>query len=146
LYSINLTKVVKTISWIFITNPKSCLVHTGLHRMKAHSRFRLLCCRRQQQWRHPLPQSIQHEYICTFVHTFVKFIAYNLINFFKDLCSIIFCHLGNGCRHCCCRLQHKSLNRLCAFIRCNPVWTRQDFGLVINIHEIVLTNDSKGQS
>jgi hypothetical protein len=31
------------------------------------------------------------------------------------------------------------------FICCNPVWTRQDFGLVINIHEIVLTNYSKGQ-
>jgi len=27
--------LVKTISWIFITNPKSCLVDTGLHRMKA---------------------------------------------------------------------------------------------------------------
>ena len=30
-------------------------------------------------------------------------------------------------------------------IRCNSVWTRQDFGLVITIHEIVLTNHSKGQ-
>jgi len=25
-----------------------------------------------------------------------------------------------------------------AFINCNPVWTRQGFGLLINIHEIVL--------
>ena len=29
--------------------------------------------------------------------------------------------------------------------RCNPMWTRQDFGLVIHIHEIVFTNHSKGQ-
>jgi hypothetical protein len=29
------------------------------------------------------------------------------------------------------------------FIRCISVWTRQDFGFVINIH--VLTNHSKGQ-
>ena len=27
--------LVKAISWIFITNPKSCLVHTGLQRIKA---------------------------------------------------------------------------------------------------------------
>jgi hypothetical protein len=32
-----------------------------------------------------------------------------------------------------------------AFIWCNSVSTRQDFGFVINIHEIVLTNHSKGQ-
>ena len=38
-------------SWIFITNPKSSLIHTGLQRVKAHSRSRLLCCKRQQQWR-----------------------------------------------------------------------------------------------
>jgi hypothetical protein len=43
--------LVKTISWIFITNPKSSLIHTGLQRVKAHSRSRLLCCKRQQQWR-----------------------------------------------------------------------------------------------
>jgi len=43
--------LVKTISWIFITNPKSSLIHTRLQRVKAHSRFRHLCCKRQQQWR-----------------------------------------------------------------------------------------------
>jgi len=34
-YLWHLLWMVKTISWIFITNPISCLVHTGLQRMKA---------------------------------------------------------------------------------------------------------------
>jgi hypothetical protein len=34
--------LVKTISWIFITNSKSCLCQTGIQRMQVHRRFSLV--------------------------------------------------------------------------------------------------------
>ena len=45
--------------------------------------------------------------------------------------------------HCCCRLQRKRLNRMCALVRYNLVLTRHYFRLVKQIHEIALTNHSK---
>jgi hypothetical protein len=91
----------------------------------------------------------QYIFTCTVRHLLCSQMFYGILGVFRVLtfknCLQILITNVSKPRHCCCRLQHKSLNRLCAFTRCNPVWIRLDLGLVINIHEIVLTNHSKGQ-
>jgi hypothetical protein len=65
------------------------------------------------------------QWICGYVH------VYKIIKQLFHVCS------GNSQNYC--------PSDYDTFIRCNPVWTRQDFVIVINIHEIVLTNHRKGQ-